>query len=389
MRRLVLTGVVVGVQVGALGLAVQADAATHPGQVTLGRGVISWRQNFTTARHYVERAVLMQIDLRTARLDAGTTKGVLGAARSTVKAQADATRAVGGVNADFFPLSRFAVPRGAVIRPTRVLKTPRPGWRANLLVRANGTATIGDVPFVGSVTRPARTAPARAAGTYEVHSVNSLNDAAHGRITFVTPDLLTTALPATKAPASCTVADGDVVGGHRTIVAVHARATRLAHPAGHRFALVACGRKAPAWLATELKAGDPVSVSLRFPSGRPRFAVSGGRVLVYRGRAYNDVGGQVLRNRTNPETFACVTRTGTSVLLGVIDGRSTRSRGVDYPELTTYMISLKCYIGMTFDGGGSATMVARLPRHRSTSVLNVPSDGTPRPVADTVLVYAR
>jgi hypothetical protein len=44
---------------------------------------------------------------------------------------------------------------------------------------------------------------------------------------------------------------------------------------------------------------------------------------------------------------------------------------------------------MVFDGGGSTEMVARLPGHRSVSVLNVPSDGNQRPIPNGLFVYRR
>jgi hypothetical protein len=43
---------------------------------------------------------------------------------------------------------------------------------------------------------------------------------------------------------------------------------------------------------------------------------------------------------------------------------------------------------MAFDSGGSATMVIRLPGQQQVSMVNSPSDGQERPVADAVLVYS-
>jgi exopolysaccharide biosynthesis protein len=75
------------------------------------------------------------------------------------------------------------------------------------------------------------------------------------------------------------------------------------------------------------------------------------------------------------------------VLLGVVDGRSADSYGVTYAQLTNYLKALKCWSGMVFDGGGSSTLVARLPGATQTTVRNVPSDGRLREVADGLYVY--
>ncbi len=76
------------------------------------------------------------------------------------------------------------------------------------------------------------------------------------------------------------------------------------------------------------------------------------------------------------------------MLLVAVDGRQPRlSIGLTQPQLAAYMLWLGAYQAMAFDSGGSVTMVVRLPG-RGATVVNSPSDGRERPVADALLVFS-
>jgi peptidoglycan hydrolase-like protein with peptidoglycan-binding domain len=70
--------------------------------------------------------------------------------------------------------------------------------------------------------------------------------------------------------------------------------------------------------------------------------------------------------------------------LVVVDGRSSSSVGMTYVELATFMKSLGADDALNLDGGGSTTMVARMPGATGVSVRNTPSDGAQRPVPNGV-----
>ncbi len=358
----------------------QALAAT----VTVTRGVTVTHVTFTSTSHRTVRGVLMRVDLTVPglHLDADSPAGRLGATRQPVTTIANARHALGGINADFFDVTTSAsVFRGTMIRNNAPQKTPRPHWQANFYVTSSGQAAIGVIPFTGSVTRPAT--DTRAVASTKVYSMNTPSDAVAGRITYVTPVLLNPL----ALPLGCTTVLGTTVAGVRTVQGVLTGLRFLPRLGLGWWGLAGCGAGG-AWLAGSLQPGDPVDVALDFPSGRPRAAVSGGRVLIQRGVAYTDPARPTVDLTTrNPETFACVSSDGHKIVLGALDGRSKASAGVTYGELTSYLIHLRCYSAMVFDGGGSTTIVAKLPGHTSTSVLNVPSDGRPRAVADGLFVY--
>ena len=64
------------------------------------------------------------------------------------------------------------------------------------------------------------------------------------------------------------------------------------------------------------------------------------------------------------------------IVLFVADARSSRSRGVTSREAAELLAAEGCTDAVQFDGGGSATLLA------AGEVLNRPSDGRPRKVAN-------
>lgn len=384
--------------VALLGLVVapgSAGAARTPvrignihDKVRLAEGVSTWRQTIhvhdRTGWHRV-RGVLLRAHpgVDGVRLDAGSPGSVVGEPRQTVPAQADATNALGGINADLFGWKDdLAVPHGALVIDGNVLKTPpNPAWNANFYIRSDGTAAIGPLPYAGTLTRRPR-AHGDPAVTHGIASLNTPAAAEAGRITLVTHGMAT--VPIAR---KCTVAQGRTTAGRKTISSIGKGRRTLHRPAPAHWALVACGGSGGKWLTANVAVGDRVRTSLTFTGGAPLAAVSGARVLRLGGHDFDDATSNTNLTWANPETFGCVSKTGSAVLFGVLDGRSSVSYGVTYAQLTDYLKALHCWSGMVFDGGGSSTLVARLPGATKTTVRNVPSDGPLRPVADGLYVY--
>jgi exopolysaccharide biosynthesis protein len=85
----------------------------------------------------------------------------------------------------------------------------------------------------------------------------------------------------------------------------------------------------------------------------------------------------------NPRTAVGLSQDGTKVYMVVVDGRTTASVGMTCTELATLMKGLGAYQAINLDGGGSTTMVLR-----GTGIVNHPSDGAERVVANHLAVYA-
>ena len=104
------------------------------------------------------------------------------------------------------------------------------------------------------------------------------------------------------------------------------------------------------------------------PKGKVYNAISGERLLVSKGKTVAGLDAQQL----HPRTAVGVNQNGRWLYLVVIDGREA-SEGATYSELANLLISYNVYAGMSFDGGGSSTIVIedvdRLPY-----ILNTPVD---------------
>ena len=121
-------------------------------------------------------------------------------------------------------------------------------------------------------------------------------------------------------------------------------------------------------------------------------AVGGGPQLVKDGRIVDDPDAPAARERDHryPVVAVGIARDGRSLLVVEVDGRQPRfSIGLTQPQLAAYMQWLGASEAMAFDSGGSATVVARLPGRPHATVVNSPSDGRERPVADALLLYSR
>jgi hypothetical protein len=72
-----------------------------------------------------------------------------------------------------------------------------------------------------------------------------------------------------------------------------------------------------------------------------------------------------------------------TLILVVVDGRSTSSSGMTCPELAALMVDLGADTALNLDGGGSSAIWTQ-----ATGVLNDPSDGSERTVSNHLAVWA-
>jgi hypothetical protein len=104
------------------------------------------------------------------------------------------------------------------------------------------------------------------------------------------------------------------------------------------------------------------------PKGDPYNAISGDLLLIDKGRK----AGSLDNTHLHPRTAFGVNKTGGRVYLVVVDGQHT-SEGGTSDELADLLISYGVQTGITFDGGGSSTMVVE-GFNRQPRVVNTPID---------------
>ncbi len=115
-------------------------------------------------------------------------------------------------------------------------------------------------------------------------------------------------------------------------------------------------------------------------------AISGGPWLVRDGKIAvdgdaEDFPAAEFVAKRHPRTAVGVTK-DRHLLLVTVDGRQSQSAGLSLPELAALMLRLGAVNAMNLDGGGSTTMFV------GGGIVNGPSDGILRPIADSLLLYA-
>jgi hypothetical protein len=382
-RRFAVCAVVSATVVSGLAAAPASAQATHrsPGQVGakvhVGRGVMLWHAQFRM-KHQPERAVLLSVDLSRpgVRLAAVTARNQLNRRYQTIPSMGRMAGALAGINADFFdPTVPTGTARGGIVSNGVVLKTPQPGYERNFYVTRDGRAGIGAAPFTGTIT-------ASTGRTHSLYSLNTPSNAVNGSITLITPAY------ARADVTGCTVAYGHTEGATYLVDLVTVANRRLATVAPAHWVLAGCGASG-AWLARQLHPLDQIGLVYGFSTASLQTLVSGGSVLLRNGKRYADPHGTDVGPGRNPETFICTSRNGRRVTLGVVDGRSSVSRGLTYNELKTYLKRLGCWSGLVLDGGGSSTLVARTPGKPNAKLQNQPSDHNgARRVTNGLFVFA-
>jgi len=116
------------------------------------------------------------------------------------------------------------------------------------------------------------------------------------------------------------------------------------------------------------------------PPADAREVISGNTMLVERGKVVP----QNNKDR-HPRTVVGLDREGKTLTILIVDGRRPGvSVGMRYEELAQEMWRLGCWDAVNLDGGGSTVLAMRKPDSRDYVILNTPSDGRERPVANVL-----
>lgn len=355
---------------------------TAPSEIT--RGVDQYAETYDTVagrRHIqVLTADLADPNVRTGVVEAGDS--IIDPADETTSSMAHRTGAVAGVNGGYFDINATGQPLGGVVSDGTILKSPVPGFAAQLGVKPDGTMVMGAEDFSGTVTD--------GTASHALSSVNTTNDSGAGKITEITPYL-----GAVTGLTSATFVLGhtsSAANGAFTVDSVQTGATSVARLATGQIGLLAAGAGGQ-WLAGSVHVGDTVQLASQLsPDNDLTQLISGVTMLVKDGQVYNDPTGTP-PSGVNPETAIGISKDGKHVIAVAIDGRGTEDTavGVSPAEAAGYLVAHGAYTAELFDGGGSTTEVARLPGQTRASVVNTPSDlpgNTERPVADGLFFYS-
>lgn len=265
---------------------------------------------------------------------------------------------VAAVNGDFFDIGDTGAPLGIGAGRDRGLRhAPVDGWNAAFFLTRSGRYEVDTLPLLTRVVeRPA----------WRISHLNSPEVRPGGIGVY------------TRAWGS--TAGARWVGGQkrdvRMVVVEKGRvvANRAGIPAGQPIrGTVYVGRGEGARQLAKARKGQRLTLR-RWLEGKPRMAITGNKILLRDGLV------EVVDDREmHPRTAVGFDRDTRSLLLLVVDGRSSVSRGYTMVELAQKMIDLGAEDALNLDGGGSSTMLARGPRGGLRTV-NTPSDGAQRSV---------
>ncbi|HET7814879.1 MAG TPA: phosphodiester glycosidase family protein [Candidatus Baltobacteraceae bacterium] len=289
----------------------------------------------------------------------------------TLSSMAQRTQAVAGINADYFDINQTNQPLNLLVENTRFIRSPM--QRPVFAIGRDGHAYISEFSVAETAHFADRSLPLAAMNDWPVHGSAAL---------LVTPDFGTLR----AAPGV-------------TLVPLDAGATPPLTSYRTRDAIDALQPRPPGYY---LAFGPQVDANAIPPSGtaftidaaaNPALddvvnAAGGGPLLVKDGRWYADPHGPSSGEFAThmPATAGAIRADGT-ILFFEIDGRQPAiSVGVLQPQIAALTIAFGAQTAMQFDGGGSSTMVARLAGDQTPEVVNSPSDGTERRIADALLI---
>lgn len=120
--------------------------------------------------------------------------------------------------------------------------------------------------------------------------------------------------------------------------------------------------------------------TLSSPAAGDWEVIAGNTILLHEGRVVPH------RNTVrHPRTVVGLNAAGDRLTILVVDGRKPGvAIGMSYDELAAEMLRLGCVEALNLDGGGSSVMAIRAPGKKEMTILNQPTDGRERAVANVL-----
>ncbi|MBI2842175.1 MAG: phosphodiester glycosidase family protein [Armatimonadetes bacterium] len=299
--------------------------------------------------------------------------------RETVSSMVARKGALAGVNADYFPYT--GDPLGLAIIDAELVSEPMD--RAAIGITADGSLLCDRVSFSGRCT-------AVSGAQFSISGLNRTRQ--KDELVLYTP-AFGAAVANKEGVEVALLMDGPVrpnVDITATVVTDPASCAGLPVPDGH--AILSASGSASDWVLQNFHKDEKITLrfDVRSASGRSWDsvvnAVGGGPWLVRGGSVMVDTEEQGFKPTfslfCHPRTAAGITASG-ELLLVAVDGRQCVSRGMTLPEMAELLKKLGAVEAINLDGGGSTSLSVM------GLVINSPSGGKERPVANALLVYAQ
>ncbi|MDD9268120.1 phosphodiester glycosidase family protein [Paenibacillus sp. GCM10023248] len=310
-------------------------------------------------------------------LQPGTTNGKVygmqGLSQMASDADRTGNRVIAGINGDFYDLAN-GIPLGMFMGDGRILTSPPSDWFAFAL-NHDGTTLFGPSPkLTRTVTIKGKTS--------SITHINRLRST--DALVLYTEDYYTSTMTNELGDeVVLDIVEGDVKSGQTMklqVAEIRKDRGNSALTAG-QVVLSAAGNSRA--ILAGLQVGDELSASFELEAAwrNAQLVIGGSELLVKDGIVQPNSDTAV-----HPRSAIGVKADGTIVMFEV-DGRAPGfSEGVQLQELGQLMKSLGVVQALNLDGGGSSTVVVKLPGQTARQVMNRPSDGGERKTANGLLL---
>jgi exopolysaccharide biosynthesis protein len=371
---------------------VLSERSTRPVTITKG---ISYSQTYYEMADGDAHAHVLNIDLRDSNvtLMPQLTTGVLASEGSTLSSVIARTGAVAGVNGDYFDrVGYIAEPAGdgqpthMLIQDGRVVASGIPDDCGIVGYTTQDALVIGRESFSGTVTDGSASETLSAVNEVVWPDSTSQCNETVGRpgLVLETPEWGEQSELDEAAPIAILKDLGD---SKYRVLSITASATESPALKTRESALIGYGASGT-FVGGTLKAGQVISVadSVTPYTDDLEDAFGGGFLAVINGEVNPEIAGN--NSDIEAATVIGVTKNGKHVIVGVFDGGEPGEEGIGYSEMAGWLLEHGAYEGIIMDNGGSSEMDARLPGDTGSSVLNTPSDGHERLLAECICFYS-
>ncbi|MGH9047724.1 MAG: phosphodiester glycosidase family protein, partial [Acidimicrobiales bacterium] len=373
-------------------LAVLSETSTTPVTVTSG---ISYNQIYYDMADGDAHAFVLKANLQNPNvtLVPQLTTGALASGGATLSSTMARTGAVAGVNGDYFDrVGYIAEPAGdgqpthMLIQHGQVIASGIPDGCGVVGYTQQDTLVIGREAFSGTVTDGS--ASEKLSAVNEVVWPDSTSQCSEKvgspGLVLETPEWGARSELDEAAPIALLE---DLGGATYRVLSIAAGATESPALTTGESALIGYGTSS-SFVDGVLHVGQVISVadSVTPYTGDLQDAFGGGYLAVITGKVNPQIAGD--NSDIEAATVIGVTESGNEAIVGVFDGGEPGEEGIGYSEMAGWLLQQGAYEGIVMDNGGSSEMDARLPGDTESSVLNSPSDGHERLLAECVCFYS-
>lgn len=289
---------------------------------------------------------------------------------------------VTGINGDFYDTSNH-IPNGCMIIDGKLVVSNVSGWPA-FGFKPDGSVVFGNPQFNMSMKVDGN--------NITINHLNRDRKVSTSGIYMYTNAYSSTVSSSAPTPGTEVVLTTDATDLFKinqtitaTVEAVYTNTNNTAIGAGK---IVIGTPNANAAALSGLTVGKTITITVSEPANifSQVDQAMGYNVHIVKNGALTDV---ISNQDVHPRTALGVKANG-EVVLFQVDGRQPNwSLGVTYKQIGEHLMSLGCVEVINLDGGGSSSIIAKLPGDTITTHLNSPSDGVERANSNGIVFFSK